>query len=72
MQCARAEMASFLNTRPGQITRIGNCIFSIALTCTLEVCVRSRSGFGWPADTKNVSCISLAGWFGGKLSASKT
>ena len=56
-----ASASSARYTRPGQITLIGSFIFSIALTWTLEVCVRSRSGLGWPADTKNVSCMSLAG-----------
>ena len=45
---------------------------SIVRTCTEEVWVRRRSGFRWPLDTKKVSCISRAGWFGGKLSASNT
>ena len=43
--------------------------------CTGEVCVRisrrSRSGLrSWFATT-SVSCVSRAGWFGGKFSDSK-
>ncbi len=65
-------MASFLKTLPGQMILIGRGRFSIALTCTQLVWVRRRRGFRWPADTKKVSCISLAGWFSGKLRAVKT
>ena len=55
--------------------RIGGRIFSMVRICTGEVCVRSsnrsRCGFDcWPA-MKRVSCVSRAGWFGGKFSASK-
>ena len=63
MQWARAEMASLRNTLPGQMTRIGSFMVSIARTWTEEVWVLRSSGLGWPADTKKVSCMSLAGWF---------
>ncbi len=46
MQWARAEMASLRKTRPGQMTRIGSFMFSIVRTCTDDVWVRSRIGFG--------------------------
>ena len=36
-QCARAVMASFLYTLPGQMTRIGGCWRSITRACTLDV-----------------------------------
>ena len=71
MQWARAEMASLRNTLPGHITRIGGLRFSIVLTCTELVWVRRRTGLT-PEEMKNVSCMSLAGWSGGKLRASKT
>ena len=41
-QCARAEIASFLYTLPGQIILIGGCDFCITLVCTEDVCVRSK------------------------------
>ena len=55
-----------------QMTLIGSFIVSIARTWTDEVWVLRRSGLRCPADTKKVSCMSLAGWFGGKLRASNT
>ena len=55
--------------------RIGGRIFSIVRICTGDVCVRnskrSRCGFVCCPAMNSVSCVSLAGWFGGKFSASK-
>ena len=52
--------------------RIGGFCDSMVRTCTGEVWVRSSmrvpSGFGLK---KNVSCMSRAGWFSGKLSLVK-
>ena len=65
MQCARAEMASLRNTRPGMINRMGGSRFSISRTWTELVWVRNNtSGL---RSTKNVSCMSRAGCSGGKL-----
>ena len=59
-------MASFRYTLPGQIMRMGGCVFSITRVCTDEVWVRSRmSGLFC---IKKVSCISRAGWSSGKFS----
>ena len=69
MQWAREVMTSLRNTRPGHITRIGGCCFSMVRTCSVEVWVRrAMSGF-W--STKKVSCMSRAGCSSGKLSAVK-
>ena len=58
-----------LDAGPGIITLMGGFSSSINRICTFEVCVlRTTSGF---LDIKNVSCISLAGWFSGKLRAVK-
>ena len=66
-------MASLRKTRPGAITRIGGGVFSITRTCTGDVCVRSSTPrpSGGGGSRKNVSCMSRAGWSGGKLSALK-
>lgn len=70
IQCARAEIASFLNTLPGINALIGGFWFFITLTCTDDVCVLNRiSGF---FVIKKVSCISLAGCSGGKFNAENT
>ena len=67
IQWARAEIASFLNTRPGEIVRIGGVEPSITLTCTEEVCVlRAILSL-----MKKVSCISRAGCSSGKFNAEK-
>ena len=51
---------------------IGGFCASIVRICTGEVCVRNTSfSFDGPGLRKNVSCISRAGWSGGKLSAVK-
>ena len=67
MQCARAEIASFLKTRPGEIVRMGGFSVSITLTWTDEVWVRSEKS----SLMKNVSCMSLAGCSFGKFNAEK-
>ena len=72
MQWARADMASLRNTRPGHTTRMGSGCVSMVRTCTDEVWVRRSSGFKCPVLTKKVSCISRAGWLGGKFRASNT
>ena len=52
--------------------RIGGFCASMVRICTGEVCVRnslrSADPSGW---RKNVSCISRAGWPGGKFNAVK-
>ena len=54
------------------ITRIGGFWISMVRICTGEVWVRSSirepSGFGLK---KNVSCMSRAGWLGGKFNMAK-
>src|SRR5699024_10434312 len=68
-QCDLEEMSSFLYTRPGEIVRIGGLFSSMCRTCTEEVCVRSR--ISGSVCTKNVSCMSRAGWCSGKFNAEK-
>ena len=70
MQCARYEMASLRNTRPGQMTRMGGFWRSIVRTWIDEVCVRSRMSGSF--SMKNVSCMSRAGCSGGKFRAENT
>ena len=54
------------------MTRIGGSLVSMVRICTGEVWVRStlRSPL-WSGWRKKVSCISRAGWPGGKFSAVK-
>ena len=72
-----ASRASFLYTLPGLTTYSGSGLVSSERICTGEVCVRSTrpdlvpAGASSGAATNSVSCISLAGWSGRKLSASK-
>ena len=54
-------------TLPGATMRIGGGPASIVRICTGDVCERRMR----PPSTKNVSCMSRAGWSGGVLSASK-
>ena len=70
-----ASSASVRKHLPGLTTYSGSGRVSMARICTGEVCVRSTTpGRGrapsGPA-TNIVSCISRAGWSGGKFSASK-
>ena len=69
-----ASRVSVRKHLPGLTTYSGSGRVSMDRICTGEVCVRSttpdRSAPPGPR-TKNVSCISLAGWSGGKFSASK-
>ena len=69
-----ASWASLRKHLPGLTTYSGSGRVSIARTCTGDVWVRSTTpdccAPSGPA-TKIVSCISRAGWSGGKLSASK-
>ena len=68
-----ASSASLRKHLPGLTTYSGSGLVSMARICTGEVCVRSTRPDRAPSGpaTKNVSCISRAGWSGGKFSASK-
>ena len=63
------SVASFLNTLPGTMMRIGGACDSIYRICTGEVWVRITA----PGRSliQKVSCICRAGWLAGMLSASK-
>ena len=68
-----ASSGSVRKHLPGLTTYTGSGRVSRARICTGEVCVRSTTP-EWPPSgpaTKIVSCISRAGWSGGKFSASK-
>ena len=63
-------MASLRYTLPGHIMRIGGCECSITRACTLDVCERSSIFFVTSLGcwlTKNVSCMSRAGWSAAKF-----
>ena len=65
-----ASSSSVRNTLPGHSTYTGSSRSSMERTCTGEVWVRSsRCASG--GSTKNVSCISRAGWSGLKFRALK-
>ena len=70
-----ASAASLRCTLPGTTMRIGGASAIIVRICTGEVCVRissrSRDGFACCPASTSVSCVSRAGWLGGKFSASK-
>ena len=51
--------------------RIGGCVCSMVRVCTDEVCVRSSTS-AFSLSIKNVSCMSRAGWSGGKFRLSNT
>ncbi len=50
---------------------MGGCVCSISRVCTEEVCVRRSTSKG-SREMKKVSCMSRAGWSGGKLRLSNT
>ncbi len=70
-----ASSGSLRCTLPGMTMRTGGVCFSMVRICTGEVCVRSsrrsRAGLRSCPAMNSVSCVSRAGWFGGKFSDSK-
>ena len=64
--CAVGVM-SWRYTRPGAMRRSGGLRPVIARICTGEVWVRRTK----PPSTKNVSCMSRAGWSSGRFRAWK-